>query len=75
MPDQNFRAALDTLRQHTRSGSTRSLVSVLVRAVAVSKPAARAVVSNPLRSRAERRQAIIDAARAIRAADEGKAAE
>jgi hypothetical protein len=76
MPDPNYRAALALLRTVSKSGESRAMVSVLVRTVAVNKAAARAVVRNPMRSRAERKQAVIDAAEAIRAAaDEREAAE
>jgi hypothetical protein len=71
---QNFHAAVAELRRLTKSAENRSLVSLLVRASAVSRPAARVLVNSELRSRADRKQAILDAAEAIRAAAAGKAA-
>jgi len=72
MPDPTYRAALEMLRQHTRSGPTRSLVSLLVRATAVSRPAAHVLMNSELRTRQQRREAIITAAAAIAAAADEK---
>jgi hypothetical protein len=65
--DPVFRAALRALREATCSADNRSLVSLLVRATALSPTAARVLVKNSLRTRSERREAVIAAAVAMAA--------
>jgi hypothetical protein len=60
-----YRVALDELRRFTRSGPDRSPLSVLLRTVAISRAAAKAVLRSELRTKAQRRDAIIVAAAAI----------
>ena len=69
----DYRAAISELRAFTKSAADRPTVSVLVRAAVISRPAARAVLANPLRTRSDRKKAVLDAVAAIAAAEAAKA--
>ena len=74
MPDQNFRDALEWLREITGSGRTRPLFEVLMRC-AIASPAAAAVLSEAeLRTRQQRRAAVLAVAGAITAERDRRAA-
>jgi hypothetical protein len=75
MPDQTFRAALDQLRQHTHSSATRPLISLLVQAIAMSRPVARILAKAELRTKAQRREAVIAATAALAAAADERRAQ
>jgi hypothetical protein len=64
----DYHLALNRLREATRSGPDRSPFATLVRVVATNRAAARAVMRSPLRTRAQRRTAIVAAAQAMAAA-------
>jgi hypothetical protein len=66
-PDRNFSLAIRALREFTASPAERCVFEVLVRAAVLSPAVAELLVKAPLRTKPERRSAVVAAATAMAA--------